>query len=224
MTLQERVFRFIDSTALHGATDDEIAAALKRQPQKASAKRQALWVLNQLTQDGRTRTSRTGQQETVWVTKDAVRRAYGLAPLVPLQGTSRRTDLASRLSYAAVKPTLAKRHMSTLMALAEYIAATGSKPTGYELLEYIKARSGAPLLLDVNSVRPNLTGLKDRGLVKKVGPLRHCTKSPTGKRANEWQLTDSGRAMLQNVAQTDEPVVVEEVGHAVGGTKGASDR
>ena len=55
-------------------------------------------------------------------------------------------------------------------------------PTSYELVNYMIARDMAD---DLNTVRPRLTGLQERGMVR-TGHKRPC--GVTGKMAYVWEL------------------------------------
>jgi len=65
--MRSRVLGFIESTFIHGATDDEIEVALGMRHQTASARRRDL-VLSGLAKDsGKRRKTRSGRSATVWV-------------------------------------------------------------------------------------------------------------------------------------------------------------
>ena len=66
-SMQERVRLFIAEAGEHGATDDEIEAALGLRHQTASARRREL-VLKEIIKDsGRVRKTRSNRKATVWV-------------------------------------------------------------------------------------------------------------------------------------------------------------
>lgn len=86
-------------------------------------------------------------------------------------------------AFREVVTTLAFRERAALVGLTNYIAMNHAFPTAYELYEYMKAKGDA---FDINSVRPRLTGLCDRGAVVMNEQKRKCTVS--GKSAHTWRL------------------------------------
>ncbi len=88
-------------------------------------------------------------------------------------------------ALAAIRKTLPMREAAVFEALELMVALRGPSlrpPTAYELLRYMQdRRDGA---FDLNSVRPRLTALKEKGLVEN-GDKVECTV--TRKKAFTWQ-------------------------------------
>lgn len=82
-----------------------------------------------------------------------------------------------------VLETLPHRERAVLGALWHWCKVNAPRcPTAYELFEHMKARGEA---FDLNSVRPRLTELHDRGLVE-TAAKRKCAVS--GKAALTWKV------------------------------------
>jgi len=75
-SMRERVYAYIDSCGMSGATDDEIEVALGMKHQTASARRKDLWDASRISWDGRKRKTRSGCLANVWITKAAAVRAF----------------------------------------------------------------------------------------------------------------------------------------------------
>lgn len=83
----------------------------------------------------------------------------------------------SRSAYDDLRGSLPRRER----LVWEQLLACSTAPTSYELTERMK-RAG--LAFDVNSCRPRLTALFDRGCVRRLGK-RTC--GVTGKTVYTWQ-------------------------------------
>ncbi len=81
--------------------------------------------------------------------------------------------------YRELQLTLSRREQAVLDALERW---QGDPPTGYELTEALKQVHAA---FDVNSCRPRLTALFDKGLVDRV-TKRRCRI--TGRTAYTWRV------------------------------------
>lgn len=88
----------------------------------------------------------------------------------------KRVALTSRFAYADLQDDLQPREREVLNALR----ARPGAPTAYELLERMRV---AHPRFDVNSIRPRLTSLRDKGLIA-GGRKRRCTV--TGRLAWTW--------------------------------------
>ena len=99
----------------------------------------------------------------------------------------KRIASTSRLAFRELQPELQPRESEVLDALQ----GASMRPTAYELLE--RMRSAHPGF-DVNSIRPRLTSLRDRGLIVGVDK-RRC--SVTGRIAWTWNAV-SGTAGTVN--------------------------
>lgn len=88
-------------------------------------------------------------------------------------------------ALAAIRKTLPMREAAVFEALELMVALRFGirPPTAYELLRYMQSRSNGEVF-DLNSVRPRLTALKERGLVEN-GDKVVCTV--TRKKAFTWQ-------------------------------------
>jgi hypothetical protein len=90
----------------------------------------------------------------------------------------KRIALTSRLAYAELQEELQPREREVLDALGRGLEA----PTAYELLERMRA---AHPQFDVNSIRPRLTSLRDKGRIFE-GNKRRCRV--TGRIAWTWTV------------------------------------
>lgn len=81
--------------------------------------------------------------------------------------------------YREIAPSLPAREAAVLDALRQHQAP----PTAYELFEWMSARR---LAADLNSVRPRLTALLEKGLVA-AGDKRPC--GVTGHTVYTWRIT-----------------------------------
>lgn len=90
-------------------------------------------------------------------------------------------------ALAAIRKTLPMREAAVLEALELMVALRSGvrPPTAYELLRFMQDRTNGEVF-DLNSVRPRLTALKERGLVEN-GDKVEC--SVTRKKAFTWQLS-----------------------------------
>lgn len=93
----------------------------------------------------------------------------------------KRVASSSRESLARVADELRGREHTIWLALQRYRLHHVCDPTAYELFREMHARGEA---FDVNSVRPRLTALKDRGLAETCG-RRRC--SVTGRTVHTWR-------------------------------------
>jgi hypothetical protein len=117
------------------------------------------------------------------VEAEAVEALAEETPRPPRHGRKRIAE-TSRESYDRIRPDLAAHCSRTRAALAEYIAAYRRFPTSGELVEWL-LRQQRTWVFDVNSVRPNLTKMKDLGTVKVMGK-RICSRS--GRKAYVWDV------------------------------------
>jgi hypothetical protein len=91
----------------------------------------------------------------------------------------------SRKAYDELKPTLAGRELFVLAELRAYERERNQQPTSYELVAFAQSR-WPDHAIDLNTVRPRLTGLlKTRKLIVK-DEKRPC--SVTGKTAWTWRV------------------------------------
>jgi hypothetical protein len=88
-----------------------------------------------------------------------------------------------RQAYRELRQDLPRRQGLVLLCLTRYVSAHKEAPTAYELFTYM-AREGAAA--DINDVRPRLTELHDRELIKVTG-RRVCRVK--GNRAMTWAPT-----------------------------------
>lgn len=86
----------------------------------------------------------------------------------------------SREALAELQPALAEKASRVVDSLNSYRTHHRIDPTSYELLQWMRIENPA---LDLNSVRPRLTELKDAGRVLTSGK-RVC--AVTLKRAYTW--------------------------------------
>jgi len=86
----------------------------------------------------------------------------------------------SRESFAQIRPELQAHHAKTRAALQEFIAAFGFHPTSGELTEWLLRQGRA---FDVNTIRPDLTRMKDTHYVRITGK-RICSHS--GRKCFVW--------------------------------------
>lgn len=89
----------------------------------------------------------------------------------------KRVRVTSAEALRAITPTLPRREQVVFDALKAW---RGEPPTGYELTEALRRTHQA---FDVNSVRPRLTGLQNKGIVA-TGERRRCRVS--GKNSFTW--------------------------------------
>lgn len=100
----------------------------------------------------------------------------------------KRIQITTLEAYHKLLPTLPERERVILEGLKMFhLGLANVWPTAYELFSYLEARS-APNIFDVNSVRPVLTRLKDKGLVE-FGARKRC--AITGQNAYEWHFVES---------------------------------
>lgn len=92
--------------------------------------------------------------------------------------TPKQVAETSIAAYREIAPTLQLREQQVLDMLATCV----EPPTGYELFDRLK-RAG--IVFDLNSVRPRLTSLFDKGRIAKAGK-RTCRV--TGKTVFTWRL------------------------------------
>lgn len=95
------------------------------------------------------------------------------------QSTAKRVADTSLEAFRALVPFLSKREAEVVDGLRDF---GRTQPTAYELFQWLRGRGAA---FDLNSVRPRLTALSDRGVVTR-GPKRTC--AITGKTAYTWAL------------------------------------
>lgn len=107
--------------------------------------------------------------------------AFSLEPDRP----AKRVTETSIQAYREIAPSLPKREAAVLNAMQWHSYYAGfAFPTAYELFEQMRRRG---LATDLNSVRPRLTALEQRGLIEK-GEKRTCTV--TGKTAFTWVVKE----------------------------------
>lgn len=92
-------------------------------------------------------------------------------------------DINSRKAYAEILPTLPARESFVVTELLDYEQRYQSLPTAYELVCHAQQR-WPDALIDVNTIRPHLTRLKNVA-VEKVAQ-REC--AVTGKTAWTWRV------------------------------------
>jgi hypothetical protein len=90
----------------------------------------------------------------------------------------------SRESFDQIRPELQAHHARTRAALGEFIAAFGFHPTSGELTDWLHSQGRA---FDVNTVRPDLTRMKDSDHVRIAGK-RICSHS--GRKCYVWDLNN----------------------------------
>lgn len=98
----------------------------------------------------------------------------------------RQAGTAIAVYHEDIEPTILGRQMFVRGNLARYIARRAQTPTGLELLALMQEWF-PDSHLDVNSIRPRLTELAAKGLVRR-GPKRTCSMS--GKTAITWELAE----------------------------------
>lgn len=89
----------------------------------------------------------------------------------------KRVRTTSAAVYRDLQPSLQRREQIVLDALTAW---QGPRPTSYELTRWLQADH---LAFDVNSCRPRISALVDKGLLE-PGPKRSCRV--TGKTAFTW--------------------------------------
>lgn len=106
----------------------------------------------------------------------------------PAEKAKKRIQVTTLEAYYKLLPTLPEREKAVLEGLKMFhLGLANVWPTAYELFSYMEARS-IPNIFDVNSVRPVLTRLKDKGLVQ-FGERKRCAIS--GQNAHCWQFVES---------------------------------
>jgi Fe2+ or Zn2+ uptake regulation protein len=108
----------------------------------------------------------------------------------------KRVAQTSRASLRDLGASLTSRRLAVLSALRTFRATEGYAPTAYELLRWMRHDNAH---LDLNSVRPRLTELKDTGRVT-TADKRQCLV--TGKRVYTWTAASPRRSV-----PNDEPLV-----------------
>ena len=122
----------------------------------------------------------------------------------PAEKPKKRIQITSLEAYYKLLPTLPERERAVLEGLKIYhLGLANVWPTAYELFSYMEARC-TPTIFDVNSVRPVLTRLKDKGLVE-FGERKRC--AITGQNAHVWRFITSIQMALW-----PSPI---EIGHGV---------
>lgn len=96
----------------------------------------------------------------------------------------------ARAQHALLQPTLETRQKFVRDQLRDFLVRRGHAPTALELLSYAQSRFPSERL-DVNTIRPRLTELHDRGLVV-MGEKRRCYVS--GVRVYTWHLAEPVQA------------------------------
>jgi hypothetical protein len=90
-------------------------------------------------------------------------------------------DLAdtSRAAFEAIRPDLNRRERIVFRALHRFIRERRYEPTSRELLRAMQAwPETKAFAVDVNSVRPRLSGLDDKGWVIKVADVTRDGSHP----------------------------------------------
>ena len=100
-------------------------------------------------------------------------------------------------ALAAIRKTLPMREAAVFEALELMVALRSGvrPPTAYELLRYMQ--SGKDGAFDLNSVRPRLTALKEKGLVEngdKVVCMVTKKKAFTWQPSKEWLTVQRSKA------------------------------
>jgi hypothetical protein len=110
----------------------------------------------------------------------------------------KRIQVTTMEAWQKLLPTLPDREQLILSGLSDHIRmARGNRwlpdyqhPTAYELYNYLKPKRD---VFDINSVRPVLTRLKDKGLVE-FGIKRKC--NVTRETAYTWQFPEPIQGFL----------------------------
>ena len=85
----------------------------------------------------------------------------------------------SRQAFEAIRPDLTRRERIVFRALHRFIRERGCEPTSRELLRAMQVwPETKAFAVDVNSVRPRLTGLDDKGWVEKVASVTRDGSHP----------------------------------------------
>jgi len=104
----------------------------------------------------------------------------------------KRIQITSRESWFEILKTLPAREQQICNALARYhLGINNIWPTAYELYSHMQKREEA--VFDVNSVRPVLTRLKDKGVVE-FGERRTCWI--TGRNVYTWHFVETIQLQL----------------------------
>jgi hypothetical protein len=91
----------------------------------------------------------------------------------------------SRKAYDELKPTLQGRELFVLAELRAYEREHQTQPTSYELVKYAQGR-WPDHAIDLNTVRPRLTALKNERKLIDKSAKRTC--AVTGKTAWTWRV------------------------------------
>lgn len=105
----------------------------------------------------------------------------------------KQADTARAVYHRDIEPTLEARQKFVRDHLRAYLEEYAQAPTGLELLAFAQRRCPTQRL-DVNTIRPRLTELHDRGLVR-MGEKRRCRES--GKRVFTWELAEPAKPSAQ---------------------------
>src|SRR5262245_6722017 len=104
---------------------------------------------------------------------------------------SRRIRVTSLEAWREVQKSLPEREGAVMHALIRHFVDDRGMPlTSYELFRQMKSRDEA---FDINSVRPRLTKLQEKGLVR-MGEKVTCTI--TQKSAYTWELAEQVRRVI----------------------------